>query len=126
MFHLRANVRGTLPEGLRRLLRGLLVADIIPFIGIILLLKEPPPGRLRPNGMNDGLGHQHFLLLGERDVQAFVRRDEGTPVIVTGVVVRSAAATAEDVRGGVLYDVFEGRAVRHGVYADFDSDEFHF
>ena len=58
--------------------------------------------------MNDALGDEDFLFLGEGYVEPFVGRDEGTPVVVAGVVVGAAAATAEDVGGGVGGDVFKG------------------
>ena len=66
--------------------------------------------------MDDALGHEDLLFLGEGDVEAFVGGYEGPPVVVARVVVGAAAAAAEDVGGGEFLDVFEGGpAIGHEV-----------
>ncbi|KAL7551190.1 hypothetical protein ACHAWF_014386 [Thalassiosira exigua] len=123
LFHLAADLRRPLPQRLGRLLGRLPVADVVPASLPLVALEEPPAVGvdLRPYRVDDALGHEALPTLGQRDVQALVRRDEGPPVVVPRVVVRPPPPSAEDVDGGGLEDIFgRGDAVGEGEVGGVD------
>ena len=64
---------GTIPQGLRGLLDGLLVANVEPQVHVDVLLQESA-GRLPcPNGLDDAAGDGHLVSLAGADVQFLCR-----------------------------------------------------
>jgi len=57
------------PQGLRRLLDGLLVPDVEPQAGVGVLLQESAGGAPGPDGLDDAAGDGHLVPLVGADVQ---------------------------------------------------------
>ena len=60
---------GPVPQGLRRLLDGLLVPDVEPQAGVDVLLQESAGGPPGPDGLDDAAGDGHLVPLVGADVQ---------------------------------------------------------
>mmetsp|Transcript_11435 Transcript_11435/g.32815 ORF Transcript_11435/g.32815 Transcript_11435/m.32815 type:complete len:399 (-) Transcript_11435:281-1477(-) len=94
---LRALVVGLLAQGLARLFRGPLVANVNPFPSRLVLLQEPAWRIAVPNGTDDNTRDGWLLNLGRANVVGTVQCHDVTESLVPLVMIGESASSAKDV-----------------------------
>mmetsp|Transcript_25361 Transcript_25361/g.47175 ORF Transcript_25361/g.47175 Transcript_25361/m.47175 type:complete len:540 (+) Transcript_25361:523-2142(+) len=107
-----AHLGGPLPQGLRRLLPGARVADLVPESGRLVLAQEPSSGVA--DGPYDRTGDGRLVVLLRLEVSAPVGVDEVAEAAVARVDVGPAAAAGQNVVVGVRGDGFRARGYELG------------
>mmetsp|Transcript_6914 Transcript_6914/g.19440 ORF Transcript_6914/g.19440 Transcript_6914/m.19440 type:complete len:324 (+) Transcript_6914:1-972(+) len=95
LANLLANVGRALPQRLRRLVPGLLIANVRPQPRPLVLLQEPSP--LRSDGFHDAPRQERLAPLAGVDVLHLVIFDPLAILLVARVMIRPPAAAAQHI-----------------------------